>query len=87
MATKIIRIQCDKSSIFNNLKQSLAQRFKQIQQPNISISILWQDNEQEWITIDDQEGLLLAMEEMGGPVYKIKVIYEIQALTGKNSSV
>ena len=87
LSAKIIQIQCDKSDTFNNLMQSLVQNFEEIQQPNASIKLFWQDNEQEWLTIDNQQNLLIAMQEMGGPMYKLKVTYEIQAVSGKSFNV
>ena len=63
------------------------QNFEEIQQPNASLKIFWQDNEHEWLTIDNQENLLTAIEEIEGPMYKLKVTYEIQPLSGKNSLV
>ena len=85
VSAKFIQIQCDTSNTFNNLKQSLVQNFEEIQQPNASFKIFWQDNEQDWLTIDNQESLSMAVKEMGGPTYKLKVTYEIQALSGKIS--
>ena len=40
-------------------------------------------NQSEWVTIDNEDSLLIAMEQMRGTVYKLKVEYENQNIIGK----
>ena len=51
-------------------------RFEQLQQPNTLVTIFWQEREENWIDISDQDTLCNAMEKMGGPVYKLNVAFQ-----------
>ena len=76
MDNQILRTQSEKKSLFDELDQTLLQSFQQLQKPNTSMSIFWTDDDDDRIGIQDQNSLLLAMESMGGPIYKLFVVFE-----------
>merc|ERR1712038_1932614 len=50
-------------------------------------SILWQDEENEWITIRSDEELVIALTEMAGPVYKLHVQFTTDEDNVKSGSI
>ena len=76
ISAQMIRINCDRKFLFKKLEQSLMKRFEQLQQPNTLVTIFWQEREENWIDISDQDTLCNAMEKMGGPVYKLNVAFQ-----------
>ena len=45
--------------------------FPVLLEPKTKYSVLWQDDDNEWITIQSDEELVTALTEMVGPVYKL----------------
>ena len=84
VTTRIVRVQCEKSVLLEELKDKLRQKFVQIRDPNTGIKIFWQDVGEEWLDIQDQEDLLISMERMIGPVKNIIVLFETKKENGKN---
>ena len=76
VSAQMIRINCDKKLLFKKLEQSLMQKFEQLHQPNTLVTIFWQEREENWIDISDQDALCNAMEKMSGPVYKLNVAFQ-----------
>ena len=76
VSVEIIQIKSDKISMFEELQQTLIQRLEHLQKPDTSITIFWEDDDDDRIDIKDQCSLVIAMKNMGGPVYKIFVVFE-----------
>ncbi len=76
MHNKILRIRNEETTLFGELNQTLLESFRELQKPNSSMSIFWKDDDDDRIGIQEQSGLLLAMESMGGPLYSLFVVFE-----------
>jgi hypothetical protein len=50
-------------------------------------SVLWQDEEKEWITIRSDEELVIVLTEMAGPVYKLHVQFTTDEDNVKSGSI
>ena len=68
-----VGVDRDVSSSFTYLKEKLASVFPVLGRTKTKYSILWQDEENEWITIRSDEELVIALTEMAGPVYKLHI--------------
>ena len=84
VASRIVRVQCEKSVLFTELRDKLRQKFVQLRDPNTAIHIFWQDVGEELLDILDQEDLLISMERMTGSIKNIIVVFETQKEDGKN---
>ena len=79
---EILRIRSTKTSLFEELNKILIERFEPIQNPNTSMRVFWMDSDDDRIEIQDQPSLLLAMESIGGPIYKLIVVLENKETPG-----
>ena len=79
---QIIRIKSERTSLFNELEQTLKQQFASLQQPHVSTKIYWEDHEGDRIHVKDQYGFLLAIDKMSGPPYKLFVVFETTEANG-----
>ena len=68
-----VGIDRDVSTSFAYLKEKLASVFPILGRTKTKSTIVWQDEENEWITIRSDEELVIALTEMEGPVYKLHV--------------
>ena len=82
MDKKILRIRSDKTSLFDDLNTRLIESFEKLQKPNTTMSVFWEDDDDDRIGIQDQSSLLLAMESMSGPLYNLCVLFEAKVLQG-----
>jgi len=62
---------CSTSYIY--LKEKLRSLFGQ-EIGHSGIHITWQDQENDIVTVESDEELLIAMQEMKGPVYKLNIV-------------
>ena len=70
-----IAIDRDVSTSLTYLKEKLATVFTVLKQSKVQFSILWEDEECEWIKIGTDEELMIALTEMSGPIYKLHIQY------------
>ena len=63
----------DCSTSYVYLKEKLRSVFGQ-EIANSGFDISWQDNEEDIVTIESDEELLIAMNELEGPVYKFNLV-------------
>ena len=82
-----IGIDRDVSTSFAYLKEKLASVFPVLGRTKAKYSVLWQDDENEWITIRSDEELVIALTEMAGPVYKLHVQFTADEADAKCASV
>ena len=71
VAVQRFRINIDRNVLLQNLKEKIQNGFKELQQPNVTCEIFWKDSDEECIRISDNDGLLDALNEMGGIVFSI----------------
>lgn len=76
------------SQSFTDLSERIVSKFKVLGGTNIQYSVYWQDEENEFVTIEDDEDLDLAINEMSGPVYKLYIVFrdDNEANTSHTSS-
>ena len=82
-----VGVDRDVSSSFTYLKEKLASVFPVLGRTKTKYSILWQDEENEWITIRSDEELVIALTEMAGPVYKLHIQFTTDDNNGKSGSI
>ena len=82
-----VGIDRDVSSSFTYLKEKLASVFPVLGRTKTKYSILWQDEENEWITIRSDEELVIALTEMAGPVYKLHIQFTTDDHNGRSGSI
>jgi len=89
VAIEVRRVGVDRdvSSSFTYLKEKLASVFPVLGRTKTKYSILWQDEENEWITIRSDEELVIALTEMAGPVYKLHIQFTTQDNEVKSGSI
>ena len=63
----------DCSTSYVYLKEKLRSVFGQ-EIANSGFDISWQDNEEDIVTVESDEELLIAMNELEGPVYKFNLV-------------
>ena len=63
----------DCSTSYVYLKEKLRSVFGQ-EIANSGFNIMWQDNEEDIVTVESDEELLIAMNELEGPVYKFNLV-------------
>jgi len=68
-----VGVDRDVSTSFVYLKKKLASSFPVLGRTKSKFTVVWQDEENEWITIRSDEELIIALTEMAGPVYKLHV--------------
>ena len=81
--TRIIRVRYENARLFEELNLTLQRKLEQLQQSNIPIQLYWQDTEEDWIRIVDEEDFSIAFETMTGPIYKLIVLIEAAEQRGK----
>jgi len=82
-----IGIDRDVSTSFAYLKEKLASVFPVLGRTKTKYSVVWQDEENEWITIRSDEELVIALTEMAGPVYKLHVQFQHDENDTKSPSI
>ena len=82
-----IGIDRDVSTSFTYLKEKLASVFPVLGRTTVKYSLVWEDDENEWITILSDEELVIALTEMVGPVYKLHVQFTMDDADAKCASV
>ena len=82
-----VGVDRDVSSSFTYLKEKLASVFPVLGRTKTKYSILWQDEENEWITIRSDEELVIALTEMAGPVYKLHIQFTTEDNAVKSGSI
>ena len=76
VAVEVIRIHSVKDGLFGELQKTLVQKYDELQQPNTTVNIFWTDKEDERIFIGDQQSLIIALDNMDGPIYNILVVFQ-----------
>ena len=71
VAVQRFRINIDRNVLLQTLKEKIYNGFKELQQPNVVFEIFWKDSDEECIRISDNDGLLDALNEIGGVVFSI----------------
>ena len=74
VAVQRFRINIDRNVLLQTLKEKIHNGFKELQQPNVTCEIFWKDSDEECIRIPDNDGLLDALNEMGGIVFSIYAV-------------
>ena len=82
-----VGIDRDVSTSFTYLKEKLASVFPVLGRTKTKYSVVWQDEENEWITIRSDEELVIALTEMAGPVYKLHVQFTNDDTDAKSTSI
>ena len=82
-----IGIDRDVSTSYAYLKEKLVSVFPVLGRTKSQYSIIWQDEENEWITIRTDEELVIALTEMAGPVYKLHVQFAADENDVKSTSI
>ena len=82
-----VGIDRDVSTSFTYLKEKLASVFPVLGRTKTKYSVVWQDDENEWITIRTDEELVIALTEMAGPVYKLHVQFTADEDNAKCTSI
>ena len=55
------------------LKEKLVKAFQEYKNPTTEFTIYWGDDENDWITIKDDAGLLIALKGMAGRGYQLHI--------------
>ena len=82
-----IGIDRDVSTSYTYLKEKLVSVFPVLGRTKSQYSVIWQDEENEWITIRTDEELVIALTEMAGPVYKLHVQFAADENDVKATSI
>ena len=82
-----VGIDRDVSTSFAYLKEKLASVFPVLGRTKTKYSVVWEDDENEWITIRSDEELVIALTEMAGPVYKVHVQFTTDETDAKCASI
>jgi hypothetical protein len=82
-----IGIDRDVSTSYAYLKEKLVSVFPILGRTKNQYSVIWQDEENEWITIRTDEELVIALTEMAGPVYKLHVQFATDENDVKSTSI
>jgi len=79
-----IGVDRDVSTSLTYLKEKLASVFPVLGRTKTKHSVVWQDDESEWITLRTDEELVIALTEMTGPVYKLHVQFTTDETNGQS---
>ena len=84
---RLVGIDRHVSTSFFYLKEKLTRVFPVLGRTKTKCSVVWQDEENEWITIRSDEELVIALTEMAGPVYKLHVQFQHDENDTKSPSI
>ena len=79
-------MKCNNSTLFTDLEIAIRDEFRDIVLSNTSIDIFWKDNTGEWIGIKTKNGLIIALEEQGGPNKLHDIVIQVNE-DGNNGSL
>ena len=79
-----IGIDRDVSTSVEYLKEKLVSIFPVLARTKTRFSMMWRDEENDWLTIRTDEDLLIALTAMSGPVYKLHIQFTADNETGDN---
>ena len=71
VAIQRLNIQSSQDSIFSELTIKIVEEFKELKERNISVDLFWKDDDNDYVRIHNNDSLVDAMEEMGGPVFTL----------------
>ena len=74
VAVQRFRIDTDRHVLLQTLNDKIYNGFKELQEPDIAFEVFWKDSDEESIRISDNDGLLDALNEMGGIVFSIYAV-------------
>ena len=58
-------------TLFSDLQNAIRNEFQDVGPSKPDFSILWRDKDDDWVLINSNEDLLMALEEQDGPLYKL----------------
>ena len=76
LCTKGIPMESEKSSLYVNLWQDVRESSEELQHPNLKTRLLYEDIDQEYINIDSQSSLQLALGDIPG-LCKLIAAYQL----------
>ena len=79
-----IGIDRDVSTSVEYLKEKLVSIFPVLARTKTRFSMMWRDEENDWITIRTDDDLVIALTEMSGPVYRLYIQFTADNETGGN---
>jgi len=74
IAVQRFRIDSDRHVLLQTLNEKIYNGFKELQEPDKTFEVFWKDSDDESIRISDNDGLLDALNEMGGIVFSIYAV-------------
>ena len=74
IAVQRFRIDTDRHVLLQTLNEKIYNGFKELQEPDKTFEVFWKDSDDESIRISDNDGLLDALNEMGGIVFSIYAV-------------
>ena len=74
IAVQRFRIDTDRHVLLQTLNEKIYNGFKELQEPYKTFEVFWKDSDDESIRISDNDGLLDALNEMGGIVFSIYAV-------------
>ena len=74
IAVQRFRIDTDRHVLLETLNEKIYNGFKELQEPDKTFEVFWKDSDDESIRISDNDGLLDALNEMGGIVFSIYAV-------------
>ena len=73
------------STIFEDLKEGIKDELEDEGVTLENLRIFWEEDEDDWTRIKNNNGLLMAIDEMGSPPFKIFVCKANDETNGKKS--
>ena len=73
VATRYMKMERNDSSLFFDLKQALINEFEGLGISRNNFNVFWQDEDNDYVEITNNNGVIIALDQLVGTVYKLFV--------------